>query len=685
MAANIPVRQRARPSITAATSDIATRPAGESSTRASQKFKSDEPIHVLAMKEYTQSQQLVDPFRDDYGVYEGGGGVDLSIIEPSYNFYSLLRLPYESNMLMQCIQAYVVNIDGHGYRLEYIGPKGKETSKEAESEKTVLENLLDFPNDDYSLQSLRDRVRFDYETFGNAYVEVGRDNKGRVTMFSHIPAHTMRVTRRDSRFTPCKTQLPRDGGMETVNTRKRFRRLVQRVGVRKVWFKEFGDPRTIDPNTGLENTALSLEEGATEVIHISQYNPIAPYGLPRWLNQLPSVLGSRQAELTNLDFFKDNAIPAMALMVSGGMVTQSTLQDIEDMFYQARGRSSMHRLLVIEAAGDDSMANEEGIVPVPKIDLKPLQGERQTDALFLHYDASCADKVRSSFRLPKLFVGLTDNFNYATAKTAYEVTESQVFAPERNEFDDLVNKKVLGGYNPKYWAFRSNPPRLTDSSEILNAIKTFDAAGAMTPNVTIGLANEMFDLDIPHVTEVWGDYPMQIIQNAARAGIVGTTITSMSVPEGQPIPEEILALESKNPQTLAASGLAPNVMPATVATNLLNPPSIDPNNLAADDDEGGDLETQPPKASGDTGKPQKMKPVKPAKAKPAAPAAAAPQGGKGNVSPKDKTQQGKGPLTTKQKSDIVDNLLAIRESLKAALPERDTPAPERRVRTETRR
>jgi PBSX family phage portal protein len=676
MAANTPVRQRTRPSLTAATAHVGGRPAGDNTGRAkaaSRSFKAEDPKHVTALKEYTQSQQLVDPFRDDYGVYEGGGGIDLSIIEPTYNFYSLLRLPYESNMLMQCIHAYVVNIDGHGYRLEYIGPKGGETSAEALREKTVLENLLDFPNDDYSLQHLRDRIRFDYETFGNAYIEVGRDNKGRVTMFSHIPAHTARVTRRDSKFTPCETKLPRDGGLETIKTRKRFRRIVQRVGVRKVWFKEFGDPRTIDPDTGLENPSLGLEGGATEVIHLSQYNPIAPYGLPRWLNQLPSVLGSRQAELTNLDFFKDNAIPAMALMVSGGMVTQSTLTDIEDMFYQARGRQSMHRLLVIEAAGDDSAANEEGIVPVPKIDLKPLQGERQTDALFLNYDEKCADKVRSSFRLPKLFVGLTDNFNYATAKTAYEVTESQVFAPERNEFDDLLNKKILGSYNPKYWAFRSNPPRLTDSTEVLNAVKTFDAAGAITPNVAIGLANEMFDLEIPHINEVWGDYPMQIIQNAARSGVVGTTITSMSVPEGEPIPPEILTLESKNPQTLAASGLGGNVLPVTVATNLLNPPTIDPNN--PEDDEGGDLETGSAKPANDTGKPSKGKPAPKQPKQPAATAAPA----------SDNTQQGNGPLTTKQKTDlIVDNLLAIRESLKSTFPAREVTHT-RRVRTETRR
>lgn len=635
------------------------------------------------MKEYTASQQLADPFRDDYGVYEGGGGVNLSIIEPTYNFYSLLRLPYESNMLGQCIQAYITNIDGHGYRLEYIGPKGQETSREALAEKEVFENLMDYPNDECSLQQVRDRYRYDYETFGNAYLEVGRDTAGRVTMFSQVPGHTMRVTRRDTQWTDVTVAVPRDGKVEQVKTKKKFRRYVQRVGTTLVYFKEFGDPRTIDAKTGKEDPTIAFEDSATEIIHQAQYNPIAPYGLPRWLCQLPSVLGSRQAELTNLDFFKDNAIPAMALMVSGGMVTQSTLTDIEEMFYQARGRTSMHRLLVIEASGDDSQANSEGIIPVPKITLQPLQGDRQQDGLFLKYDESCADKVRSAFRLPKLFVGLTDSMNYATAKTAYEVTESQVFGPERNHFDDTINKKVLGSYNPKYWAFRSNPPRLTDSSEVLDAIKTFDAAGAITPNVAIGLANEMFDLDIAHVEEVWGDYPMTIISNAARSGVVGTVITSMSVPEGSAIPPEILIMESKNPAALQVTGLDGGLLPVTQVSGI-DPYGniIDPSNLGADDNGGGDVLNGSP-SSGTQPKTPKAKPVASIPKQPAPTATGSTGSAAAPSKPADSSQQGKGPLTTKKKADLMDMLLAMREEIKDTFPRRESPPV--RIRTRTRR
>lgn len=137
-------------------------------------------------------------------------------------------------------------------------------------------------------------------------------------------------------------------------------------------------------------------------------------------------------------------------------------------------------------------------------------------------------------------------------------------------------------------------------------------------------------------------------------------------------------MESKNPQTLAASGLGGSVLPVTVATNLLNPPTLDPNNLGADDTQGGDVDDGEPKPASDTGKPAKGQKVKTPKT-PAAAAPAAPPAENSN------TQQGKGPLTTKQKSDIVGNLLAIRESLKEAFPARDVPELVRRIRTETRR
>jgi PBSX family phage portal protein len=475
----------------------------------------NEDAHVLALKEYSGHRQIEDPFKNEYGSVGGTHHV----LEPVYNFHALIRLPDENSMLRQCIDAMITNVDGHGYQLSFVGPEGQEETSEALAEKSRIEELFDFPNDEYSLQELRDRLRRDFETLGNAYIEVGFDREGKVSMLAHIPAHTMRMTKREDRAVPVEVFLPRNGKRAKQVVRKRFRRFVQQVGVQKVYFKEYGDPRVIDPSTGFERD-LPVEESATSIIHLSMYNPGSPYGLPRWFNQLPAIMGTRQAELTNLDFFKDNAIPAMAILVSGGTLTDDTLSVVENHFNAVRGRQSFNRLLVIEATGDEEAVGENGNIPPPRLELKPLVGERQGDGLFQEYEKNNRDKIRSAFRLPPLFVGLSEDMTYATAKTSYEVAESQVFAPERQRFDDMVNLKILSTFEARFWEFRSNPPRLSDPSDVMNAIGVFDKVGALTPNIAIQLANQFFDIDIKPVPqeEKWGDYPFEMIKQMVASG-----------------------------------------------------------------------------------------------------------------------------------------------------------------------
>lgn len=477
--------------------------------------KMEDNVQVKALKEYMDQKQLADPFESSYASPNPNG--PHNILAPPYNFYLLMRLPQENSTLRQCIDAMTTNVDGHGHRFMYIGEEGEEDTPDALREKQTLENLFAYPNDDYSFQELRNRLRQDYETIGNAYIEVGRDRRGRVVMLSHIPAHTIRLTQRDMDETDVTVRLPRDGA-KTVRVKKRFRRYVQMVGNKKVYFKEIGDPRKIDPNTGIARPDISVQSSATEIIHLSIYTPGSPYGLPRWFNQLPAVQGSRQAELTNLDFFKENAIPAALMMVSGGLLTEDSIQALEAHFSQARGRKSMNRVAVIEAGGDPSNAPENGAIPVPKMELKALVGERQGDALWSEYEKDNADKVRSSFRLPPIYIGLSTDYTYATAKTSFEVAEGQVFGPERHKFDDLINAKIVATYDPQYWSFRSQPPRIAAKEDIIAAISAFERVGALTPNVTIGLANEFFDLEIKPVLEPWGDYPFSMITTMVQTG-----------------------------------------------------------------------------------------------------------------------------------------------------------------------
>lgn len=469
-----------------------------------------------AIKTYFQqvaSKALKDPFSKYYKTE------DLEIIKPPLNPYALSKMVYENSFLIQCIDAMVQNIHGFGYRLEFIGKQEQETDSEVLTELQYLEELFDKPNTTISFQELRTRLGWDYYVFGNCYLEVTRDNSGRVITLHHVPAPTVRITKVENIKVPVKETLIRYGKELKVTVQKSFRRYVQidEASNQKIWFKEFGDPRTIDPATGKENTALSLDSSATEIIHITNYNAQSIYGLPTWYSQLPSVLGSRQAELTNLDFFENNAIPAMAVLVSGGYLTEESFNHLRDNFEAIKGRGSTNKVMILEARGTVEDASNTGAVPTPSISMKNLGQERQHDALWQEYEKQCRDKIRAAYRLAPVLVGAATDYTFASARVSLEVAENQIFIPERVKFDDIINNKILETWNPKYFRFRSAPASIATSEDLINSVNAFNDSGAITPNIAIGILNEKLNLDIPRIEEFWGDLPYQMVNSILRA------------------------------------------------------------------------------------------------------------------------------------------------------------------------
>jgi len=65
------------------------------------------------------------------------------------------------------------------------------------------------------------------------------------------------------------------------------------------------------------------------------------------------------------------------------------------------------------------------------------------DSKFENYDAKCTQRVRSSFRLPAVLIGLEESYNYATVQTAVMMAEEQVFGPERELFDEVINATIM--------------------------------------------------------------------------------------------------------------------------------------------------------------------------------------------------------------------------------------------------
>lgn len=522
-----PVNKSGSPRTNRGRVKVLSRPAGESEAEK-------------VIKEEVGSKQIQDPFNE---FYETESIALNRVLRPPYRMETLKMLPIRNAILLQCIHALVTNCHSFGHSLVYSGEKGKEQTPEAEAEKVRIENILDFPNDHDSLGNIRIKTGTDYEILGNAYLEVGRNALGDVDFYYHVHGEKCRLCKVDVNPVLIKMTLMRNGKPESVTARRYFRRYVQLVGTKIVYFKEFGDPRTVNPKTGDVDNTLAPEDAATEMIHISQYWSGSPYGVPCWVNNMPAILGMREAELVNLQYFEDNAIPAMAVLVSGGSLSEETLLELQEKFVNSKGRDQVHRVVVIEAVADmDAAGDTDSAPPVPSLSIQPLRDAQQSDALFLSYDEASMTKIRGSFRLPPVYLGRSDDYTRATCDSSSQLAEIQVFTPRRNVFDDIINTKILSYKNalPKFWKFKSNGSKLVDPALILQALTVLEAVGAATPNLAIQVANDLFGLELTPIEDDWGSKPFEFMKAQLNAPPVPVTDK-----EGNPLPPKKPAFGAK--------------------------------------------------------------------------------------------------------------------------------------------
>jgi PBSX family phage portal protein len=507
---------------------------------------------------------------------EGGGSrqIDPDNEEAFFRQHETIDAPYDpemlgllfehSNSLRQNVDAYATNIDGFGYRLEprfvlsdektearltamltlagqpadaaAVKALREQIETEMEIEKVRLEHFFEFCSPDLSFVTLRRRMRQDVESLGNGYWEVLRSGDGEVSAFVYVPGHTVRLQKLDPEPVEVSDRvLSVDLKWREAARLKLFRRYVQKVGTRAVFFKEFGDPRAISSSTGKAIQEGSQDRQATELIHFEVHSSRSAYGVPRWIGNLLSVLGSRQSEEVNYLYFENKSIPPLAVLVSGGRLGADSVTRLKDYVEtHIKGKRNFHNILLIEAepiVGAAGTATDTSARM--KIEIKPLTGSQQSDALFQNYDERNIDKVGMSFRLPRLLRGDIRDFNRSTADAAIAFTEMQVFGPERDEFDFTMNRLIFPALSAKYWKFRSLSPVTRDPAAMAEVIKNLANAGVLTPKEGRDFASDVFNRELPKIEAPWVNQPLQLTLagiDMSGGGIAGPVSGSAPVP-----------------------------------------------------------------------------------------------------------------------------------------------------------
>ena len=461
------------------------------------------------------------------------------IVNTPYSLAYLTKVVQESSVVQQCIDAMVINVASNGYGIAPTDPT-KTLDEVDPVELDTLHSYIEYANPNQSLADLMCLLKSDYETYGYSYREVIRSRNGKVSGFRHAPAYNIRLLKDSEGYIPVTKTINRGGRRTTIREFRLFRRYIQEIssindtkttlgkGSNRVYFKEFGDPRRMNYKNGRYQTddyPVSDADLATEILHEKMISPDA-YGIPTYASALPAILGAREAEEVNLNYFEDNTMPPAMITVSGGRLTKTSFEELDDLLTKGGyGKDRQHKMILVEALAESSGLEEGKTV---SINVERLTDTRQSDGLFSDYEEAAAKKIRSLYRIPEAVLGIGGS-NFANANSSIHIAETQVFQPSRNMHDNFWNLNIINspeGLGLKTVKLQSKSMQVTESGEIVKAVSTLTVSGAITPRKATKVAKNDLGMDIDQYPEAgedgyedWMDKPLSLTVRSNRENL----------------------------------------------------------------------------------------------------------------------------------------------------------------------
>ncbi len=424
-------------------------------------------------------------------------------IIPPNDFRGLRNLVKNSTILPQCVRAYKNNIAGFGIGVKYIEDT-KETP-EMIAEFKRAEEIIELLNVEQDTKEVFEDIIEAREIYGISYLEVIRNISGEVVQIEFIK-ETPSVQKTQP-LEPYISSMYYHHGQQ-IERKKRYCKYKQEIGGKTVYFKEFGDPRIMDRRDGAyleDSKTLDLEYHANEIMDFTIGTE--PYGEIRWIGQVLGVDGSRKAESLNNNYFENGRHTPLMIMVKGGTLTDDSFEKLQQYMNDIKGAAGQHAFIILEVESSDGHTDFDQ-TDQPEIEVKDLANILQKDELFQDYLDNNRRKVQSAFQLPDLYVGYTTDFNRATAQTAMEVTEKQVFQPERKSLAWAINNRLLNGYQFKYVEAYFLEPDISNPDDLYKLLTVCNNAGGLTPNKAREIIFEAYGEVAEDYPEEWGNIPL---------------------------------------------------------------------------------------------------------------------------------------------------------------------------------
>ncbi len=438
------------------------------------------------------------------------------VLSPPYEPRELIALVDRNDSLKQHITAIATNIADFGYGIKYKDnfDSSKKTKFKAEADKEwdILKRLYQHINPLQDFNFIIHDMVIDMLTIGYGMIEVMRNGTGKVCSIEYARACNFRLVKNTYSNVKLNVWEETENSYEQVENTVKFKKFVQMVNGKKVYFKEFGDPRNMNFETGEYSENTPTDKLATEIAYFHIHSSYTDYGVPSWINVSIPASGNILSEVLNYKYFSDGKILPIAIVVNGGQLTEESAEAIRN----SRGIENAYKALILEASPfeesqEDKYLNKSAD-PKVSIDIKSLTDTNNKDALFQSYQKDGKEKIRDSFRLPPIYTGASADYNRATADTAKSIAEEQIFIPERKRICDVFNKIINNELGIKYCEVYLKGPKISDTEQMATIINALNAAGAITPNMLNDFTSETFGKDFEVWSEELGNIPFELLK-----------------------------------------------------------------------------------------------------------------------------------------------------------------------------
>lgn len=352
----------------------------------------------------------------------------LDCITPPYNMEYLAKLYDISSAHHAAVDAKVESVYGLGYdfiesrkmKSAKIRTRTAAGKKKAEQlfadEKERMQDWIDSVNKIDSFKETLRKIGRDYETTGNAYIEIGRDTNGQIGYIGHLPSMYVRVRR------------PRDG-------------FVQVFANEVVYFRNFGED-TLNP--------LTDDQSPNEVLHLTKYSPSNPYyGIPDIISAKGALAGNEFATRYNLDYFENKAIPRHVIITRNASLAPAAVARLVE-FFETGLRGQHHRSVYVPLGNNEKA----------EIEFKEIEAKTQ-DASFNGYREANNQEIFMAHRTPLTRAGVqAKGVSLAASRDADKVFKESVSRPEQEIFENKISK--VFDEITKVLSFKLNELTLTD-------------------------------------------------------------------------------------------------------------------------------------------------------------------------------------------------------------------------------